>query len=73
MWIKRPSKEFSVSLTFFMIGYMVATLKLLISGLQLGSVQMQPFSGTDYAAVVGSLGAIYAFRRNSEKKLDKSV
>ncbi len=68
-WIKRPSSEKSVTLTFFMIGYYVATLKLLLSGVTIGTFIIIPFSGLDYAGVVGALGAVYAMRRSQAKKV----
>jgi hypothetical protein len=69
LWIKDPKTgEQSVTLTAFTTGFIVATLKLLLSGIAIAGIQLQPFSGTDFAAVVGSLGAIYAARRMSTSK-----
>jgi len=65
MWIKDPkTKEKSVTLTAFAVGFGVAVLKLALSGLSIGDFKAEPFSGTDFAAVVGALGAIYTARRN---------
>ena len=63
MCINKPAKEKSVTLTFFTIGFMVALVKLLISGLTIHGMVMAPFSGSEFALVVGALGGIYAMRR----------
>lgn len=59
-WIIDPvSKLPSVPLTAFVAGGAVATFKLLTSGLIVGHVQFGVFGGTDFAAVMGALGALY--------------
>jgi len=64
-WIKDPkSGEPSVTLTAFVTGFAVATLKLLLSGVVLGGLTLAAFSGGDYAAAVSAVGAIYVIRRN---------
>lgn len=69
MWITDPkTKEKSVTLTAFITGFMVATLKLLISGAEIGSVKLGVFSGGEFAAAVGALGAIYVMRRHKNQK-----
>ena len=61
----------SLTTTAFVLGFVVAVLKLLISGLTIGSFKMDTFTGVDFAAVVGALGTVYAMRRNnSENKED---
>lgn len=65
MWIKDPKTgEPSVTLTALVTGMLVATLKLLVSGITIGSITLSQFSGTDFAAVVGALGALYWARRS---------
>jgi hydrogenase/urease accessory protein HupE len=69
MWIRDPKTgEKSVTITAFVAGFGVATLKLLLSGVAVGSVTLQPFSGSDFALVVGALGAIYTARKYSDKE-----
>lgn len=69
MWLKDPkTKEKSVTLTAFMAGFAVATFKLLVSGLTLKGFQMAAFTGVDYAAAVGALGAVYVMRRSTDQK-----
>lgn len=60
----------SVTLTAFSLGFLVASLKLLLAGITIGSLTMSPFSGTDFAAVTGALGAIYWARRNNPQDKD---
>lgn len=72
MWIKDPStKERSVTLTMFTLGFLVCICKLLFSGITVGSFQLSQFTGGDFAAAIGSLGAIYVARRYNNKKTDK--
>lgn len=63
----------SSTLTFFAFGFIIVNLKLLFSGMTIGGFSMSVFSGTEYAAAIGALGAIYVLRRNTdpEKKSDK--
>lgn len=62
----------SVSLTLFVTGFLIACLKLLFSGAEIGPLTLSPFSGIDFAAVVGALGSIYAVRRTKTKEKEKS-
>lgn len=67
MWITDPkSKEPSVTITFFTLGFIVCILKLLISGVSVGTIKLGTFSGSDFSLAVGSLGAIYVARRHSD-------
>lgn len=67
LYLKDPKTgEKSVTLTFFVIGFLVALGKLLLSGITVGSVSLSPFTGVDFAAVTGALGGIYALRRNGK-------
>lgn len=69
MWLKDPKTgEKSASLTFFASGFAVACLKLIASGLVIGSANLGTFTGSDFAAVVASLGAIYAWRKQTDSK-----
>ena len=65
MWIKHPKTgEPQVTLTVFITGTAVVTLKLLLSGVEIGGLTLAPFSGTEYAAAIGALGAIYWAKAN---------
>lgn len=61
--IKDSSGEPSVTMTAFVVGFVTVNLKLLISGLTIGSYTMSTFTGVDYSAAVAALGAIYVMRR----------
>ena len=71
MWFSTPPEGKSVTLTFFAIGFIVALTKLLLSDMVVGGLHMGPFSGTDFAAVTGALGAIYAARKHSDNTTQK--
>ena len=58
----------SVTLTAFWIGFIIASVKLLLSGIAIGPITLSPFGGGDYAAAVGALGAIYVMRRKQGDK-----
>ncbi len=57
--------EKSVTLTAFVAGFSVCIFKLLLSGITLGSLQLSAFSGIDFAAATGALGAVYVMRRST--------
>ena len=68
MFIKDPkTKQPSVTVTAFCVGFTVATLKLLISGLAVEGLKLESFGGSDFAAVIGALGAVYALRKHTDK------
>jgi len=66
---KRPS----YTVTAFVIGFFVVNLKLIISGITVGSIMMSEFTGIDYAAAVAALGTIYVMRKNATMRRDFSV
>lgn len=69
MWLTDPkNKKKSVTLSFFALGFIVATLKLLLAGMTIGGFSFGAFSGPDFAAVIASLGGIYALRRHKSMK-----
>lgn len=69
MYLKDPkSQQPSVTLTAFVAGFLIACLKLLLSGVTIKEVALSQFSGTDFAAVVGALGAVYWARRKDDSK-----
>ena len=75
MLIKDSSGKKSVTMTSFVIGFIVVNVKLLLSGATVAGFSMAAFSGTEYAAAIVALGGVYTLRRNfgngsneSEKK-----
>ena len=71
-WISDPkTSKPSVTLSAFVYGFAVATVKLLLAGVSIGTfIKSAEFSGVDYAAVVGALGAVYTIRKNKSIKAD---
>ncbi|MDX1471017.1 MAG: hypothetical protein R3213_05940 [Flavobacteriaceae bacterium] len=65
--IKDTSGNKSLTATSFLVGFLVANVKLLLGGVTVAGFTMSPFSGVEYAAVVGSLGTIYSMRRNNSE------
>jgi hypothetical protein len=69
LWFKDPKTgEYSVTLTFFVLGFIVALLKLLFAGMVIMSFKFGEFTGGEFATVVGALGAIYWARKNTDSK-----
>ena len=66
--IKNSKGEKSVTVTAFITGFVIVCFKLLASGITIGGLKMAPFSGTEFAAAVGALGAVYVLRRNEDDK-----
>ncbi len=71
--LKDSSGEKSATMTAFVLGFIVVNIKLLLSGMTFGALTLAPFTGTEYAAAVAALGAVYVLRRNNSevKKKDK--
>ena len=69
--LKDSSGEPSLTMTAFVLGFIVVNFKLLVSGLTIGGLKMAAFSGTEYGAALAALGAIYVLRRSTTKKEDK--
>lgn len=69
MWLKDPkTKEKSVTLTLLVIGFLVSTAKLAVSGITYNKFSMGDFAGAEYSLALGALAGLYAYRRKSEKK-----
>lgn len=68
LYIKDSSGKPSLTATAFILGFLVVNGKLLLSGLTVGGMTATAFSGTEYAAALAALGAIYVLRRNQPKK-----
>ena len=66
--MRDSSGKKSVTMTAFVLGFLVVNLKLLISGLTLAGYEMAAFTGTEYGASLAALGAIYVLRRSKDKE-----
>jgi len=68
-YLKDPgSGRDSVTLTAFIVGFVVCLGKLALSGMVIHGFNCGDFSGVDFAAAVGALGAIYGYRKATEAK-----
>lgn len=56
----------SLTATAFMIGFTIVNLKLIFSGVEFGDFKIAFFSGVEYAAAIGALGAVYVLRRSTD-------
>jgi len=68
--IKDSKGEPSVTMTAFVTGFLIVNLKLIASGMTIGGITLTAFTGGEYAAAVGALGAVYVLRRSTEKSKD---
>ena len=68
--LKDTSGKKSITMTAFCVGFIVVNAKLILSGVQIGSLTVSAFTGTEYAAAVAALGAIYVLRRSGNAKSD---
>jgi len=57
----------SVTLTLLIVTFIVALIKVLISGMEFNGSNMGQFSAADFMTMVGGVGAIYGFRKHSDK------
>lgn len=72
MWMVDPKTgKPSVTLTAFIVGFVVCTGKLLLSGIKTDIVTFDQFTGVDYSAALAALGAIYVMRKRDSIKKDK--
>jgi hypothetical protein len=69
MYLKDPkTSKKSVTVTILISTFIVCLLKLLISGMSFGDFSAGTFSGADFATAVGAAGAIYGFRKHTDKE-----
>lgn len=60
----------SVTVTAFILGFLVVNLKLIISGMVIYGVNCGTFTGSEYSMAVAALGAVYVLRRNARDKTE---
>lgn len=66
--LKDTSGKKSVTVTAFVLGFLVVNAKLLVSGITVAGYTMAAFTGSEYGVAVGALGAIYVLRRATGKE-----
>lgn len=69
--IKDSDGKSSVTMTAFVLGFVVVNVKLLISGLTIAGYTMASFGGGDYSASIMALGGVYVLRRSTSKNSDE--
>lgn len=68
MYLKDPkSGQKSVTMTMMVVGYIVALFKLLFAGVAYKSFSMGAFAASEFAIIIGALGALYAGRKYTDK------
>jgi glucose uptake protein GlcU len=73
MYLKDENGQESVTLTMFVVGFIAATSKLLLSGITVLGIVITPFSGVEYSAAVAALGGVYMLRKRDKAKKDKDI
>ena len=66
--LKDSSGKKSVTMTAFVLGFLVVNAKLLLSGVTIMDYQMTAFTGSEYGIALSALGAIYVLRRSASKE-----
>jgi hypothetical protein len=61
----------SVTMTAFVTGFIVVNAKLLMSGVTVAGYTMAAFTGGEYSAAIGALGAVYVLRRSTGNEKPK--
>ncbi|HLD91724.1 MAG TPA: hypothetical protein VI911_12055 [Patescibacteria group bacterium] len=64
--IKDSKGDPSVTMTAFVLGFIVVCIKLLLSGLTIKGFSFAVFTGVDFSASVCALGGVYVLRRNTD-------
>jgi hypothetical protein len=69
--LKDTSGKKSVTVTAFVLGFLVVNAKLLMSGITVAGYTMAAFTGSEYGIALGALGAIYVTRRATSTEGDE--
>jgi len=64
--LKDTSGKKSVTVTAFVVGFLVVNAKLIASGMTIAGLTLAPFTGGEYAAAIAALGAVYVLRRSTD-------
>jgi hypothetical protein len=71
-FIKDNNGKPSVTLTAFVVGFIIVCAKLIFSGIQINDkLKLAEFDGTDFGVAIAALGAVYTLRKNSKKDEEK--
>lgn len=64
-YLKDTDGKPSLTATLLVAGFAVCTLKLLLSGLEVGAIKLGVFTGGDYSLALAALSGLYWARRNA--------
>jgi hypothetical protein len=67
-YLKNSNGEESLTATLLVATFVVTLLKLLLAGVEYKGLSFGKFSGSDFAAAIGAVGALYWGRRHTEKR-----
>ena len=68
--IKNKDGNPSTTLTAFVLGFLVVSVKLLLSGVTIGGFTLAPFTGVEFGASIAALGGIYCLKNPAQEKKD---
>jgi hypothetical protein len=68
--LKDTAGKKSVTVTAFVLGFLVVNAKLLVSGITVAGYTMAAFTGAEYGVALSALGGIYVLRRALDGKKD---
>lgn len=65
--LKNKQGDPSYTTTAFVIGVIIVNLKLILSGITVGSITLAAFGGGEYAAAMAALGGVYVLNKSVNK------
>lgn len=68
--LKDSNGQPSVTVTAFVVGFLVASAKLLFSGMTIGGMTLSPFTGSDFSIAISAVSALYLLRRNKTDEIN---
>lgn len=70
--LRDPDGDFDLVLVMYVLGFLVACFKLVVSGNTILGVQMSSFTGSDFGMVIAALGGVYSLRKHSDGVIAKN-
>ncbi len=67
IFLKNKNGEPSVTLTAFVLGFVVVCAKLIFSGMQItDNFKLDQFSGVEFGAAIAALGGVYTLQKKKK-------
>jgi hypothetical protein len=66
--LKDSDGKRSVTMTAFVLGFIIVNLKLMLSGLTIKGISLGVFTGSEYSLAIAALGGVYVLRRKGGKE-----